>query len=755
MGDRGRLGPIGGAELVEDVRGVDARRLAADEQRVGDLLVRPARRDEAKDLQFAFGQPEARRCTARHAGNVVAPHRVHEVEASLPGESVDLGQERRAPRGRRPSRGQRPGHPVRPSEAPGRAGPRTPARNRAYAAGYGRSIASQADAVRDQADAPSCSSTRRASTRQSAVSATFRDGRRSFASSSSGTPSMAATRSTWAAICAARARASSSWTVSRRARAPAAASASARRPVAASWASDGSGGAAAAIRRPSATAARVSVRWPWTAPSSASAATSAARSSVPPAASSAARAAASAAVAAGQVAPGDVEPRPLDPEPDPRRPHRVATETRPQEAVGLVPAPEGEGRLRRDRQEQPAVRPLDARGSACAPSRRRPPRGVRRATDPIEQDGEVAGAEGDPLRAVEVFGDRDPGPEPLDALVDPAEQCQVRTEDPECQRLVGRRADRPGDLDRLLRHRDRLREPPARHAGSRPGGRGSAARAPDGGSRGISRSASSSAAAAAARSPASHRYQRCRSSSPAARLRIGIAIDARDRPSAEIDRRGVLADQHRRLRGPDQDVGPVRVVGRLADAIPEFERPQIVAVRVQPGVASLGIAGSLDRGGQRARLVAGGVPVIREFGRRRGRPGDGAPGRAVGRPRLERRGEPGVVAGAFAGKQLAVDDFPQERVAEDQVRVGRAAGGDEDPAVDHLAERLPDDGRPAAPRPSPAGRRRSGHPPPTATRRISWPSSETAAIRARTTSRSRGGSSPSVVSRVAARTCSA
>ena len=43
------------------------------------------------------------------------------------------------------------------------------------------------------------------------------------------------------------------------------------------------------------------------------------------------------------------------------------------------------------------------------------------------------------------------------------------------------------------------------------------ARASDGGSLGMSRLASSTAAAAAARSPASQRYQRCRSSSPAAR----------------------------------------------------------------------------------------------------------------------------------------------------------------------------------------------------------------------------------------------
>ena len=55
-----RLHAVLDTELAQDVRDVDARGLAGDEQGVRDLLVGAAGRDEADDLAFAFGQ--ARRC---------------------------------------------------------------------------------------------------------------------------------------------------------------------------------------------------------------------------------------------------------------------------------------------------------------------------------------------------------------------------------------------------------------------------------------------------------------------------------------------------------------------------------------------------------------------------------------------------------------------------------------------------------------------------------------------------------------------
>src|SRR6266508_2238453 len=58
MRHRGGLDPRVDAELAKDVRDVDARGLAADEQRVRDLLVAPAAGDELEDLGLARGEPE-------------------------------------------------------------------------------------------------------------------------------------------------------------------------------------------------------------------------------------------------------------------------------------------------------------------------------------------------------------------------------------------------------------------------------------------------------------------------------------------------------------------------------------------------------------------------------------------------------------------------------------------------------------------------------------------------------------------------
>ncbi len=209
----------------------------------------------------------------------------------------------------------------------------------------------------------------------------------------------------------------------------------------------------------------------------------------------------------------------------------------------------------------------------------------------------------------------------------------------------------------------------------------------------MSRSASARAAAAAARSPASQRYHRWRSSSAAARSGSTAGIDAGDGAPSDLDRRGVFADQDGRLGGPDKDVDPVARLGRVRDLLPELQRSQVVPVRIEPGIAALGVATGSDRGGQGPKLVARRIPVVGELGRGRDGPGAADAGCPVGRAGLERGREPGVIAGALAWEELAVDHLLEEGVPEGQVRVGRPAGRDQDPAVDDLAERLAHDGR--------------------------------------------------------------
>jgi hypothetical protein len=57
MGGCGGLDARVDAQLGQDVAHVNAGRLAADEQRLGYLLVRSPFGDEAKDLELARGEP--------------------------------------------------------------------------------------------------------------------------------------------------------------------------------------------------------------------------------------------------------------------------------------------------------------------------------------------------------------------------------------------------------------------------------------------------------------------------------------------------------------------------------------------------------------------------------------------------------------------------------------------------------------------------------------------------------------------------
>jgi hypothetical protein len=66
--DRRCLCPVARLEHAEEVRGVDADRVATDGQSVGDLLLRPARGGEAEELGLAIGQAEAARVLRRVVG---------------------------------------------------------------------------------------------------------------------------------------------------------------------------------------------------------------------------------------------------------------------------------------------------------------------------------------------------------------------------------------------------------------------------------------------------------------------------------------------------------------------------------------------------------------------------------------------------------------------------------------------------------------------------------------------------------------
>ena len=143
VGDRGRLAATGHPELAQDVRHVDARRVLADEQLVGDLAVGPAERDEREHLAFARRQAEARRLVGLDGGALPLA-RVSSASLARAGERGHLAQRaarrRGAPRCRAPPAA--PSWPDRdrrvPRDAPrppasGHRRPRTAARGRSHA----------------------------------------------------------------------------------------------------------------------------------------------------------------------------------------------------------------------------------------------------------------------------------------------------------------------------------------------------------------------------------------------------------------------------------------------------------------------------------------------------------------------------------------------------------------------------------------------------------------------------------------------
>ncbi len=103
--------------------------------------------------------------------------------------------------------------------------------------------------------------------------------------------------------------------------------------------------------------------------------------------------------------------------------------------------------------------------------------------------------------------------------------------------------------------------------------------------------------------------------------------------------------------------GPLLGVG---DALPDLDRALEVAQRLAVGEDALRGLTRLDRGGERARQVVGGVVVHGELGR------DAAGRQLAEQPRveLERLGDRGVQRRPLARQQVVVDGLADERVAE-------------------------------------------------------------------------------------------
>ena len=288
----------------------------------------------------------------------------------------------------------------------------------------------------------------------------------------------------------------------------------------------------------------------------------------------------------------------------------------------------------------------------------------------------------------------------VDALVDAPDERQGPAEDPERERLVRRGADLPRHAIRLLGDRDRLRRDGRRTSGSRPCGRGCEPGPPMAVGSGRAVRASASATAAAARSPASQRYQRCRSWRAAARAGSAAASTHAIARSSEVDGRPVLADQHRGLGGADEELDPIdrRAAAPRRRRAPQLERAQVVAVGVEEGVAQLGhdppsiVAAS-------ARRASPAAPSDTPSSLRPSEPAAAPTGpstRSAAR-RLERqRHTPHAAAPARPGSSVGVDDLLQQGVAGTR-NAGRPCRppAHEDPPVDDLAQRLAHD-RPAA-----------------------------------------------------------
>ena len=144
-------------------------------------------------------------------------------------------------------------------------------------------------------------------------------------------------------------------------------------------------------------------------------------------------------------------------------------------------------------------------------------------------------------------------------------------------------------------------------------------------------------------------------------LGLGRRLAERDRGIDKLDGSGGIPRPGRRVRraGEQRRAIDAREPLGVGDASPQREGALVVLRGLGERADALGLGARAHRGGQRARVVAGAQPVVRDLGRDGCRVAAGEVG-----PRLQRGGEGGVHTRPLAGEQLAVGGLAEERVAE-------------------------------------------------------------------------------------------
>ena len=236
----------------------------------------------------------------------------------------------------------------------------------------------------------------------------------------------------------------------------------------------------------------------------------------------------------------------------------VACQAASQELVRLVPPPERDGRLRGDREEQSAIRPLDTERAGPLPARRRDVERFRRRDRRGRgaRPGSLRRARSPRRRRARRRWQRPSRTRATPSSTRPSER-EVPAKDPERERLVGRASRPPARRPPPPRPSAASRRTGRSTSGSRHGGPGCERATPTAAQPGRAVRPRRQPASAATRSPASHRYQRCRSWSGAARAGSASASTPARACRPEIDRRPVLPDHDRGLRRSHEDVDAV------------------------------------------------------------------------------------------------------------------------------------------------------------------------------------------------------
>ena len=248
---------------------------------------------------------------------------------------------------------------------------------------------------------------------------------------------------------------------------------------------------------------------------------------------------------------------------------------------------------------------------------------------------------------------------------------ETRAERVERLPLLGARADRAGDGERLLAARDRLMYAPAEHQQLALGR--DDARAFGAGRIGRERrdcfAERFRCLVVAAHDPEVASQSLLHQ--PGAD-RITRSVEPGRRVTRQRDRSLAIGDEVRRVGGAARQVDPIHPGAGLGvlDAVPDVERVVEVPLGLRErGDPCRGAAG-LDRRREGCAELVGGLPVVGEL---RGRD-RGALARQV-RSAGQRTGDRGVEAGALARQDVRVQDLAQQRVAE---RVCIAAAAHQD-----------------------------------------------------------------------------